>query len=76
MSAPTEKMLIDLLRLTTMRDFWLSLEQALLAEARTALVGSEGQRAVDLRWLAEYAKGLAETTQTQRLTVRWRPPGA
>lgn len=74
MSAPTEKILKDALRLTTMRDFWLSLEQALLAEARTALAGGEGQRAVDLRYLAEYVRGLAETTQTQRLTVRWRPP--
>lgn len=76
MSAPTEKMLVDVLRLTTMRDFWLSLEQALLTEARTALKSDEGQRAVDLRYLAEYVKGLAETTQTQRLTVRWRPPGS
>lgn len=75
MSAPTEKMLTDVIRLTTMRDFWLSLEQSLLHEARLALAAGEGQRAVDLRWSAEQIRmQFADSVQTQRLTVRWRPP--
>jgi hypothetical protein len=75
MSAPTEKMLKDVVRLTTMRDFWLSLERVLLDDAHAALAGGEEQRAVDLRWQAERIRHiLLDTPQTQRLTVRWRPP--
>lgn len=75
MSAPTEKILRDVVRLTTMRDFWMSLERVLLDDAHTALAGGEAQRAVDLRWQAEQIRQVLDTPQTQRLTVRWRPPG-